>query len=321
MSSNDNSANTTSPTTKSIGTGATIPRTEAALSPRLLEILQYRESMRERTPSNATILTNDRRTAASGHSERPTSAPAYQTPKQHLIDGIMERFGPLDQVRQGPSPPPFPDSTTASAAGSEPRHPSEMTLHNRTNPGHGPKSVDGTLGPSESRLAIPKILVQADPSAASNRSSFTIVDGPENQRPIPPDLGTNRRASDTDDRGTGDARNGRGASNSRNNRGDGDTRKSNDAKKRGSQQPGQLGQQPGRPPRLARTHSHDPPEFSPEKTDPNPATLNPSPLGIEATPSRGSSIRKKGEQIILMATACTLPCFKNCRGLSGGTIR
>ena len=306
---------------KSVGTGPTIPQTEAALSPRLLEILQYRESTRERTPSNVTILTNDRKTAAGGLSERPTSAPAYQTPKQHLTDGIMERFGPVDQVRRGPSPSPFSDSTTASTTGSESLHQTERTLHDLTSLDHGTKFVDGTWNQPESRLQIPKILVQTDPSAPSNGSSFTIVDSPEYRPPIQSDLGTSRRADDTNNHGVDDTRNGRGASSSRNNRGDGDTKKSNDARKRGSQQPGQQGQQPGRSSRQARTYSHDPPASSPEKTDRGLAILNLSPLGIEATPSRGSSIRRKGEPTILMVTSCALPDFKYCRGLSGGTIR
>ena len=232
------------------------------------------------------------------------SAPAYQTPGQQLTDGIMERFGPVGQVRQGSSPSPFPDSATASTTGSESWHQTETTLHDRTSSDHRPKSVDGTRDPPESRLPIPKIFVQTDPSAPSNGSSFTIVDIPEYQRPIPVDLGTSRRAGDTNHRGVGDARNGRGTSSSRNNRGDGDTKKPNDARKRGSQQPGQQGQQPGRPPRLARTSSRDPPAFSSEKTDRGPAALNLSPLGIEPTPSRSSSIRRKGEQATLMDIFC-----------------
>jgi len=216
----------------------------------------------------------------------------------------MERFGQVDQVRQGP-PPPLPDSITASTTGSESWHQTEATLHDRTNPGdHGPKSVDGTWGPPQPSLSVPRIFVQKDPSSPSNRSSFTIIDGPENQRPIPADLETSRRAGDTNNREVGDARNGHGFSGSRNNRGDGDIRGSNDAKKRGSQQPGQ---QPGRPLRLARMYSHDPPAFSSEETDRDPAVPNLSPPGIEPTMSRTSSLGKKGEHAIFMTTPRSLP--------------
>ena len=129
-----------------------------------------------------------------------------------------------------------------------------------------------------------------------------MVDSPKSQHPIQGDPAAGHRVGGTNNRGVDDARNGRGAFSSLNNRGGGDTRKSNDARKRGSQQ---HRQQPGRPQRLARTYSHDPPEFSSEKTDQAPAVLNLSPPGIESTPSQGSSIRRKGEHATLMAMSCS----------------
>lgn len=288
MLSNNFPVNTTSITARPVGTGPTSPQTEAALSPRLLEILRYRESTRERTPSNATILSDDGRTAASSPSDRSTIPPAYQTSGQHVTGGIMQQFGPVDPVQRGPSTSPSRGSTSASTIGGELWYLTETTLQDRTGPGNGPNHMDGTRGPPESKVTIPKILVHTDGIVPSNDSSFTIVNGSEYQRQVPADVGTGRLVDDVNSREVGDARNGRG---------DGDTRKSNDASKPGSQQPGQ---QPSRPPRLARTYSHDLPAFSLPKADRDPAILDFRPLGIEQTPSRNSSVRKKGEHMVPM---------------------
>ena len=250
MHPNKSLSNTTSGTARPVGTEPTVPQTEAALSPKLLDILQYHESTRERTPSNATILSDDRRTT-SGLSEGPASTPVYQTSGQHMTGGIMQRFGPVDKVRQGPSPSPPSGSTSASITGSESWHPTETTLRDQTNPDRGSKPVDGTRGSPESRLPVPEIMVQADSSVASNNSAFTIVDDSEHHHPTTADSGTNR--------GIGDARNSRGPSNSRSNRVGGDTRRPGGTRKLGSQQLGHHGEQPGGLPRLVRAYRHDPP--------------------------------------------------------------
>ena len=271
-----------------MGTKPTVPQTETALSPKLLDILQYRESTRERTPSNATITSDDRRTTV-GLSEGPTSASAHQTSKQQTTGRIMQRSGPVDKIQQGPSLSPPSGSAPASTTGNEPWHPTETTFRDRTNLDHGLKPVDTAWNSPEAKLPILRMLVRPDGSVSSNSSILTIVDGSENHS-VSVDSVINR--------GVGGTSSSRGSVSSRNNRGDSDRRKSNKAKtprsrlgqpgkwsvgqsgKRSVGQPGKqsvgqpgkksVGQpgkksveqpegQPGRPPRLTRAYSHDPP--------------------------------------------------------------
>lgn len=104
MPSNEPLINTTGGTTRSAGTGPPLPQTEATISPKLLDILQYREPTLERTASDATVLSEDITAVAGGLLENPTSAPVNQTPGQHMTGEVMQRLGPLTQARQDPSP-------------------------------------------------------------------------------------------------------------------------------------------------------------------------------------------------------------------------
>lgn len=209
----------------SVGLSPTIPQTDAALSPRLLEILQYHES-HKRTLSDTTPLNNDRRTATGSLPERPTSAPVYWVSKEQRDGGIMQRLGAVDQVQEGPTP----------------------------------SSASGSVG-----------------TAHSDGSTSTIADGSEYMV----DFGTDHWVNDVKSSpGVDDARNGRGNN---------DARKVGDAKK-----PGPLGQQPGRPQRLAGAYNHFPKRSL--NTHRDPAVLD-KPLGVERIPSRSSSMRR-GERTI-----------------------
>ena len=137
----------------------------------------------------------------------------------------------------------------------------------------------------ESRVTIPRIVVQTDDSVASDGSSFTVVDGPEGQRPTPADSGTNHRTSD--------ARDNREAYG----RGSSDARKVRDTGELGPQQLGQRGQQPGRPSRLTR--AYDLPVLPSFKADRDPATLNLKPPGEERTPSVHSGMRKSECMVLI----------------------
>ena len=218
MPSNNFLVNAISGTPGSVGSDPTILQTDAALSPRLLEILHYRES-HKRTLSDTTPSNDGRRTAASNLPERPTSAPVYWESRQHGVGGIMQRLSVVDPVQDGPSPSSAPGSDSVSTAVDESWRTAESTFQDPTDSNNSPKPIDNTWNPPESKVTIPKISAQTDGFAHPGGSSSTIVDGPEYQV----DLGTNRRANDV--------RSGRGIGDVRNGRGDNDARKVGDVKK------------------------------------------------------------------------------------------
>ena len=214
--------------------GLPIPETQAALSPKLLEILQYRESAHKRTLSD-------------------------KTPRPHAIDGITQRLGAPDQVRQGPSPKNHPPvSALLTPLKDELWDPTESTFQDQPNSNRSPRLTDGTWNPSESKTTIPEILVHTDDTVPSNGSSFTIVDGSEYHRPLA-DSGINRDS--------GEAR------------------------------PRRQGQPPGGPQYLARACDRDPLTVSLLMSCGDSAIpdLRPS----ERAPSRSSSLKRKREHAIL----------------------
>jgi hypothetical protein len=229
---------------------------------------------------------DDRRTVVNNLPERQPSAVGYQVTRQHAADGIMQRLGAMEQGRNFP-PIPSPRSETPDTIEAElfwsasPINSHNEDLNRVSSPG------ESTMNPPESPvIAVPRISIHADDSVPSEGSSFTVVDSPDSQRPAWADgTGTTRRARGTSNsRGIGDARNDRGASDSRDSRGDSGMRGVGDASWRKAEpqyeSPGQ------------RTHTddRDHPALLSARTD--RATLGLRP--IEQTPSRSSSIRRKG---------------------------
>jgi len=256
----------------------------------LLEILQYREPAHKRTMSD-TALKEDRRTVVDNLPDRPASTVGHQTTKQHAADGIMQRLGATDHVRNGPPiPSPPKRSQTADAVETEVFWPASPTKPHQENLNQVHKSEETTLNPSESPVAVPKISIQTGDSVPSNASSFTAVDSSEYQHLIPAgSTRTDRRtrgARNNDDA----ARNDHGASDSGNNLGDGGVRKVSDASSRRTEP------QHGPPEQLARTYDRDrlaPPSV---KADRDPAALSPTQIG--QTPSWSGSVRKKGKRTL-----------------------
>jgi hypothetical protein len=295
--SNSSLIGVTNSTSGSTGSGPAIPQTEAALSPRLLAILQYRDPTHKRTQSNTTIQGDDKRTVVGSVPERPVSTVGSRTPGQYPADGIVQRLGVPDQGRNRQLIPPPARSETLDTVGSA----TPTVTHRQEDLNHVPRLAASESDPAESTAAVPTILVQPEPSQGS---SFTMIGGSEHRNPAPADMGTSRRGSGgKDTRGAEDVRGDRGVytSGSRGHRGGRDTKEVSDVKKPGSQQFGP----PGRPPRLARTCDYDPPAFPSVKTDHDPAMLDFKPLGVAPTSSRTSSIRsirsmrRKGERAIL----------------------
>jgi len=133
-----------------VGSGPTTPQTDAALSPRLLEILQYREQTHKRTLSDTTPLNVDRRTVAGSLPERPASTVGYQTPRQHTAGGIMQILDAVDEGRNS-QPIPLPArSETPDTIESDVIWPTASTIPHQENLNQVPKSRKSTLDPPES---------------------------------------------------------------------------------------------------------------------------------------------------------------------------
>jgi len=264
-----------------VGSGSAIPQTDAALSPRLLDILQYRDPTHKRTQSDTTPP-NDDRTIIGSVPERPVSAIDYQTLGHHPADGIVQRFGVADRGQNGqPFPSPARSETPDTVeiddwqtAQSEVWQTAPTTPH-QGNLNQVPKPADITQDPPESTVATPKRSIQTDNPITSDTSSFTVIDGFEHQRNTSGGVRTNRKVRDVGNSQRADgARNDRGTMGSRSNRGDSGVGKIDDARK------------PGPPEQQAHTHNRD------------PAVLSPKP--VERVPSRSNSIKKKGKHTIIL---------------------
>jgi len=253
-----------------------ILQTDAALSPRLLEILQYHEPTHKRALSDTTPLNDDRRTIVNS---LPASTVGYQIPRQHAGNGIIQRLGATEQGRNDP-PIPFPARPeTPDAFETDVFWSASPAIPHHENLNRVPKPGGSTLDPPEPLVTIPKISVPPD------GPSSTVVDGSESQHPAwVGGTGTNRRVRDTRNSHGVDGRNDHGASDSRNGRRDSRTRKVSNAG------PGKTGPQHGQPGQ--RTRMDDPALFSASSTDRDPATF--SLRSIQQPPSRSNSTKKKG---------------------------
>ena len=210
-----------------------IPQTDAALSPRLLEILQYHEPTHRRALSDTTPLGDDKKTAFGDLAERPSSTVGYQSTKQQTGDGIMQRLG---VAGEGRSIPPRARSETLDTIDTDVFFPTPSPIPHHENLNQVPNPGGSTLSPRESLSNIPKISVHtADSIPGSDASSFTVVDNSEYQHPMLADsTRTNRRAHDSrNSRGISDVRSDRGqASDLGSNRADGPVRKVSDTNPR-----------------------------------------------------------------------------------------
>jgi len=276
-----------------VGSGSTIPQTDAALSPRLLDILQYREPTHKRTQSDTTPL-NDDRTVIGSVPERPVGAIDYQTLRHHPADGIVQRLGVADRGQNGqPFPSPARSETPDTVeiddwqtAQSEVWQ-TAPTIPHQGNLNQVPKPADITQDPPESTVATPKRSIQTDSPITSDTSSFTVIDGFEHQRNTSGGVRTNLKVRDVGNSQRADgAGNDRGTVGSRSNRGDSGIRKIDDARK------------PGPPEQQAHTHNREPPALPFAKTNRDPAILSPKPT--ERVPSRSNSIKKKGKHTIIL---------------------
>ena len=236
-----------------MGPAPAIPQTDAALSPRLLEILQYHEPTHRRTLSDTTPLGDDRKAVVGDLTERPSSTVGYQSTKQQAGDGIMQRLGAVGESR---SIPPRARSETLDTIDTDVFLPTPSPIPHHENLNHVPNPGGSTLSPHESSSNIPKISVHtADSVPGSDASSFTVVDNSEYQHPMLADsTRTNRRAHDArNSRGVSDMRSDRGqAAELGSNRTDGPVRKVSDtgSRRTESQQHGPSGQR-------ARTYFRD----------------------------------------------------------------
>jgi len=179
-----------------------------ALSPRLLDILQYCEHTHKRTLSDTTPLNPDRRAAVGNLPERPVSTVGHQTPGQHSTGGIMQRFDSADQGRNDqPTPSPVRSETPDTFEDDATWETAQANLP-QENSDRVPGSVGGPLNPPPAPPR-PRISVRTD---LSDTSSFTIVDGSDYHT-----TRTSRRTSDVrKSQEGGGVRNDRGVDNTRN---------------------------------------------------------------------------------------------------------
>ena len=264
-----------------VGSGPTILQTDAALSPRLLEILQYHEPTHKRALSDTTPLNDDRRTIVNNLPERPVSTVGYQIPRQYTGNGIIQRLGAAEQGRNDP-PIPFPTRPeTPDAFETDMFWSASPAIPHHENPHRAPKPGESTLVPPEPPVTVPKISVPPD------GPSSTVVDGSEFQHPAwVGGTGTNHRTHDTRNSRGVDGGNDNGASDSRNGRRDSSTRKVSNAG------PRKAGPQHGQPGQRTRMDDHGPPALLSARTDRDPAAF--SLRSIQQPPSRSNSTKKKG---------------------------
>jgi len=252
-----------------VGSGPTTPQTDAALSPRLLEILQYREQIHKRTLSDTTPLNADGRTATGSLPERSTSTVGHQTLRQRPGGGIMQI---LDATDQGRNSQPIPLSETPDTIENDVIWPTTSTILHRENLNRVPGSRRSTLDPPESTATTPSS--QTGDSIPSDASSFTIADDSEYHHHMVltlADAQTICRACDVrrsqgveDVWDIDDTESNHGAPDPRGNRGEGDVREASNAKGP---------QQIDSPTRQSGMYDHDPPTLPSVEPDRNSTAL------------------------------------------------
>ena len=212
---------------------------------------------------------------------------SYQSTKQYTVDGIIQRLGPPGQDRSVPPRARSEALDTVDTAVFFPT-PSPIVHHQKSN--QPPNLGESILSPREPSATMPKVSVHtADPAAGSDASNFTVVDGSEYQHTtLTNSTRSNRRARDSRNiQRVGDVRSDRELAP--------DLGKASDAssRKTESQQHGSPGQR----------NFHGPLAPNPVKPGYGTAVMGLRPL--VQTPSRSSSIRRKGKR--------SIPCMRPCR--------
>lgn len=144
-----------------VGSGSITPQTDAALSPKLLEILQCSESTRKRGLSDLIPLTGDKKIATKSLPKKSVNTVGHQIQTRCPANRKTQRSTGTDQGRNGQRPP-FP-----------------LTTPHRRNLDQVPKPMDSVQNPTD----VPGISVQAADSIHSDGSSFTVVDGSVDRKP------------------------------------------------------------------------------------------------------------------------------------------
>lgn len=271
------------------------PQTDAALSPKLLDILQYH------TVNDTTQLNNDTDTSVGRFSGGgPANTVGHQTSSQYPTYGIEQRSGGASQGQNDPRfPQPFRsetfDTVWSDVWETAPNDvwPMMSTIPPQPNLNRVPETITEARDTQESPIAIPKISIHSLNSTPNHR----IVDTSDYQSFTP----------------TEDVRTERGALSSglEDNAGDNRARKLNGATKTGPQGPRPSGQ------RIDVPHK-DLPVLPVAKPQRDPATLNLEP--IQRTPSRSSSMRKGERTILIYDNSTRLTCPPAIRTAMGGLL-
>ena len=279
------------------------PQTDAALSPKLLDILQYRQPTHKRGLSDATPLNNGVETTADEFPGEPPSAVRHQTPSQYPANGMEQQFGGTDQDQNDQH---FPQSFRSE------------TL----------ETVESDVwetAPSDAWPIIPTTLPQRN----VNQVPETASDGrgtPESPVPIPPRISihpVNSISSDTSSPGVGDpfdyqhftllndVRTDRGALGSRNDAEGSCAGEPNGAEKPGLQRP--------RPPEQSLDGPSQSLPVHPALR-PKPDLASPDLESMERTASRSSSIKKCEHSVSVYNPAVRLTRTPAIRTSIGGLL-
>lgn len=247
--------------------GSAIPQTDAALSQKLLSILQYRKTT-DTTPPN-----NDKETEVSRIPEGLANAAHHQTPSRYPAYGIDQQFGEDRGPNDKNFPQPFRSGTFTTVESDvlemAPSYhwPMIPMISPQGQLDQAPETANDVQDTEESPVDIPKISIHPLNSISSDTSNLRI--------------GDYQTSTPTDD-----LRTDRGAPGLGNNAWDSRTRKIQ--RKPGSQRLIS-------PEKILDGHGQDLLILPTVKPKRNPANLGPE--TIERTPSRSSSINK-GEDAI-----------------------
>lgn len=184
----------------------TTPQTDAALSPKLLDILRYREPIRKGAQDDVIPLSGVPKTTVGSFPKKPVNTVSNQIHSQCLADRKLQRFRGANQGRNGqhppqPSRPEIPNSVERETSPTEASPMVPTTPHQRTS-NQVPEPIDRVQNPVD----MSGISVQTVDLIHSDASSFTVVDGFVNQKP------TEARGR-RDGRGVGIERSSQGAEN------------------------------------------------------------------------------------------------------------
>jgi hypothetical protein len=216
------------------GLVGSVQQTDAALSPKLLDILQYCEPTRKRALSDVIPLNGEKKTVVGNPPKEPLNTVGRRIQNRSSANGKSQRVRGTDQSRNGQRLPQRPRSETLKTVESDvwDAAPSDalpmvpIVSHQRIS-----KQVAEFIERAQSLVDMPGISVQ---TVASDASSFTVVDRFEDREQTETDLeARNRRRG----QGVGGARNSHRGE--RENLG---VRKFSNAREPRPQQPGPSGQ-------------------------------------------------------------------------------